>query len=77
MSYVPQCFQRSPTNLTHWIIAMTVASHAVPIYSLNHRAVCAKLLFSIKEKFTVVLSPILVCILRGYIGDNCCRVAVT
>ena len=54
---------------------MTVASHAVLIYSLNHRAFGAKLFLSIEEKFTVIFSAIVVCISRVYTGDNCDRVA--
>ena len=54
---------------------MTVASHAVLIYSLNHRAGRVKLFLSIEEKFTVIFSAIVVCISRVYTGDNCDRVA--
>ena len=56
---------------------MTVASHAVLLYSLNHRAIRAKLLLSIKEKYTVVFSAILVYISLGCTGDHCNRVAFT
>ena len=77
ITYISQCFQRSRTTLTRWIIAMTVASHAVLLYSLNHRAIRAKLLLSIKEKYTVVFSAILVYISLGCTGDHCNCVAVT
>ena len=74
ISYISQCFQRSHTTLTRWIIAMTVASHAVLLYSLNHRAIRAKLLLSIKEKYTVVFSAILMYI---SLANHCNRVAFT
>ena len=56
-------------------VAITVASHPLLIYSLNHIAGLAKLLLSIKEKFTVIFSAILLCISRGSTGDKCDRVA--
>ena len=56
---------------------MTVASHAVLLYSLNHCAIRSKLLLSIKEKYTVVFSAILVYISLGCTGDHCNCVAVT
>ena len=77
ISYVFQCFQQYPTNLTCWIIAITVASQAVLIYSLDHIAVLVTLLVSIEEKFTVIFSAIVVCIWRSCTGDNCDRVAFT
>ena len=75
ISYVFQCFQRNPMNLACCIIAITIASHPVLIYSLNHIAVLAKLLLSIEETFTVIFSSILVCISRRYTGDKCDWVA--